>query len=69
MKSTLIRFLVGILLASLASHAQDSHYSPNDQQIPVPDCLSVKDLWLSGVKFCTQADHDSWLADIRHWRD
>ncbi|MGC1450103.1 MAG: formylglycine-generating enzyme family protein [Candidatus Sulfotelmatobacter sp.] len=69
MKSTQIRLFGLIFLISLTSQGQDSHFSPNDQQIPVPDCLSVKDLWGSSVKPCTQADHDSWLADIRHWRD
>jgi len=58
------------LLASIVAHAQDSRFSPNDQQIPVPDCLSAaKDLWLANSKLCTEAEHESWLADIRHWRD
>jgi formylglycine-generating enzyme required for sulfatase activity len=78
MKSMRIRFavlifvliFVLIVLASVLSEAQDSHFSPNDQQIPVPDCLSAaKDLWTAGVKPCTESDHESWLADIRHWRD
>ena len=74
MKSSPIKSLVVIFLAplfiGLASQAQDSHFSPNDQQIPAPDCLSAaKDLWLAGSKLCTAADHEAWLADIRHWRD
>jgi len=74
MKSTPIRFVVAIslalLFAGLAVRAQDSHFSPNDQQIPAPDCLSAaKDLWIAGVRLCTPADHEAWLADIRHWRD
>jgi formylglycine-generating enzyme required for sulfatase activity len=70
MKSTQIRFVVMIFLASLISPAQDSHFSPNEQQIPVPECLSsAKDLWITGAKLCTPAEHESWLADISHWRD
>jgi|SRR5580693_5266506 iron(II)-dependent oxidoreductase len=70
MKSIPIRFAVLIALASVLSQAQDSHFSPNDQQIPVPGCLSAaKDLWIAGVRPCTESDHESWLADIRHWRD
>src|ERR1700689_5621202 len=74
MKSSPIKSLVVIFLAplfiGLASQAQDSHFSPNDQQIPAPDCLSAaKDLWLAGSKLCTAAAHDPGLADIRHWRD
>ncbi len=74
MISTQIRFVAAIslalFLASLVSPAQDSHFSPNDQQVPVPECLSAaKDLWLAGSKLCTPANHEAWLADIRHWRD
>jgi iron(II)-dependent oxidoreductase len=74
MKSTPIRYVVAIFLALFftgpASHAQDSHFSPNDQQIPAPECLSAaKDLWIASSKLCTPADHEAWLTDIRHWRD
>jgi iron(II)-dependent oxidoreductase len=75
MKSIPIRFavlifLVAVAFASVLARAQDSRFSPNDQQIPVPECLSsAKDLWTTGVRPCTQSDHESWLADIRHWRD
>jgi formylglycine-generating enzyme required for sulfatase activity len=70
MKSPLVRIVVVMLLACVVSRAQDSRFSPNDQQIPVPECLSAaKDLWLAGSKLCTQAEHESWLADIRHWRE
>jgi len=70
MKSQKIRFIALVLFAYAIAQAQDSHFSPTDQQIPVPDCLSAaRDLWLAGAKLCTQADHDAWLADIRHWRD
>jgi iron(II)-dependent oxidoreductase len=62
-------FLI-LFLASLISKAQDSNFSPNDQQIPVPACLSsAKDLWIAGAKLCTPAEHEAWLADINHWRD
>jgi len=64
-----------ILLALLTFHslsvlafAQDSRFSPNDQQIPVPDCLNLKGLWDSGYKPCAPEDHQNWLADITHWR-
>jgi formylglycine-generating enzyme required for sulfatase activity len=61
---------VAFLLCSIA-FAQDSNYSPNDQQIPVPACVSVavKDLWFPGSKLCAPEEHAVWLADIRHWRD
>jgi gamma-glutamyl hercynylcysteine S-oxide synthase len=73
-KHTAVRVAVVIflvpLLATLISQAQDSHFPPGDQQIPVPDCLSAaKDLWLGGARQCSTAEHETWLADINHWRD
>jgi gamma-glutamyl hercynylcysteine S-oxide synthase len=49
--------------------AQDSKFSPNDQQIPVPDCLNMKGLWEGGYTPCTANVHDLWLKDITHWRN
>ncbi len=70
MRSTLIPLIAALCLACSPLLAQDSRFSPADQQIPVPECLSsAKDLWTAGTKLCTPSDHESWLADIRHWRD
>jgi hypothetical protein len=70
MKSLAIGITIAMLLACIVARAQDSRFSPNDQQIPVPDCLSAaKDLWLGGSKLCSANEHEAWLADIRHWRD
>ncbi len=49
--------------------AQDTHFAPQEQQIPAPDCLSMKAAWEGGWKTCSGEDHDAWLADIRHWRN
>jgi formylglycine-generating enzyme required for sulfatase activity len=48
--------------------AQTSQFSPKVQQIPVPECLTMKGLWEGGSKPCSQNEHDAWLADITHWR-
>jgi formylglycine-generating enzyme required for sulfatase activity len=55
-------------LIAIAS-AQDSKFPPAEQQIPVPECLSMRGLWEGGSKACTQNEHDAWLADITHWRN
>jgi formylglycine-generating enzyme required for sulfatase activity len=52
----------------MACSGQDSHFRPKGQQIPVPDCLTMKGLWEGGSKPCSQTEHDAWLADIMHWR-
>jgi formylglycine-generating enzyme required for sulfatase activity len=57
------------LAVSTISSAQDSHFRPKSQQIPVPECLTMKGLWEGGSKPCSQTEHESWLADITHWRN
>lgn len=48
---------------------QDSGYSPRNQLIPAPACLTLKGAWEGGYTPCTAATHDQWLRDVRHWRD
>jgi formylglycine-generating enzyme required for sulfatase activity len=68
MRSNLAYFLLIFTLGTIAS-AQDTKFPPAEQQIPVPECLSMRGLWESGSKACTHNEHDSWLADITHWRN
>jgi gamma-glutamyl hercynylcysteine S-oxide synthase len=65
----LMQFVLGVLLTvcSVVS-AQDTAFEPDHQQIPAPDCLSIKGTWETESRLCTRNDHDAWLADIRHWR-
>jgi hypothetical protein len=65
MKSRAVRITIAMLLACVVSRAQDSHFSPDDQQIPVPKCLSAKDLWLAGSKQCSERNRLGVdLADV-----
>lgn len=60
---------VFLLIANVQrTRAQDTHYPPKDQQIPAPECSAITDLSGGAWKPCTQAEHESWLLDIRHWR-
>jgi iron(II)-dependent oxidoreductase len=61
-------FLIFITLASILN-AQDSNFSPEGQQIPLAECLSVKGQWDGVYKPCTPQDYKDWLADITHWRN
>ena len=60
---------VMLLAAASIASAQDSHFRPDRQQIPTPGCLIMTGAWEGGSKSCSQNEHDTWLADIRHWRD
>ncbi|MFZ1052916.1 MAG: SUMF1/EgtB/PvdO family nonheme iron enzyme, partial [Candidatus Sulfotelmatobacter sp.] len=62
------RIVLLVLAGAMISYAQDSHFRPKGQQIPVPDCLTMKGLWEGGSKPCSQTEHQAWLADIAHWR-
>ncbi len=66
MKAT--AFAVLLAVGAVLGFAQDAKFSPKEQQIPVPECLSRNDLWLGGSKPCSPSEHESWLADITHWR-
>jgi gamma-glutamyl hercynylcysteine S-oxide synthase len=48
--------------------AQDTKFAPVREQIPPPDCLTLKGAWEGGYTPCTDATHQQWLADISHWR-
>ena len=68
MKSPFSLLAILVLIVSSVAVAQDSNFSPKGQQIPAPECLTMKGLWESGYKSCSLREHDSWLADITHWR-
>ena len=68
MRSRLLQIALLVLAGTMLSSAQDSQFRPKGQQIPVPDCLTMKGLWEGGSKPCSQTEHDAWLADITHWR-
>lgn len=65
----LFTLLTFVLTVSLPLVSQDSRYRPQGQQIPTPDCLVMKGAWEGGSKPCTQSEHETWLADITHWRN
>jgi len=69
MRSLQLRIGAALLMAAAACLGQDTHFPPQDQQIPVPECLTMKAAWEGGSKACGQTEHEAWLADIRHWRN
>jgi gamma-glutamyl hercynylcysteine S-oxide synthase len=56
-----------LALAGLA-RAQDTSFEPVRQQIPAPECLSMRGEGQGEAKACTRQDHQDWLADIQRWR-
>src|SRR5450755_2227604 len=68
MKSLRLQIAVLLLLFSTLAFPQDTHFKPTNQQIPVPECLTMKGLWEGGSKPCTRTEHEAWLTDITHWR-
>jgi iron(II)-dependent oxidoreductase len=69
-KSLRYRYLLNwaLCLTPGLGFSQDTHFAPQKQQIPTPECLVMKGLWEGGSKPCTKVEHDDWLADIQHWR-
>jgi gamma-glutamyl hercynylcysteine S-oxide synthase len=68
-KSTLLGMAALTVAVSSIVSAQTSNFTPKWQQIPVPECLTMKGLWEGGSKPCPQNEHQAWLADITHWRN
>ncbi len=60
--------LTGMATLLLASRAQDTKYRPTGQQIPSPECLTLRGAWEGGYTPCTDVTHQQWLNDISHWR-
>lgn len=69
MKLALPKIVGIVVVLSIVGSAQDTRFAPKGQQIPVPECLTMKGLWEGGSKPCTQNEHESWLVDITHWRN
>jgi formylglycine-generating enzyme required for sulfatase activity len=69
MKIKLPTILLVFAFLGIYAFAQDTRFGPKGQQIPVPDCLTMKGAWEGGNKLCTQEEQKSWLADITHWRN
>jgi iron(II)-dependent oxidoreductase len=57
-----------LLVFSSLVYSQDTNFEPDHQQIPAADCLTTRPVWEPETRACTQQDHDTWLADIKHWR-
>ena len=58
-----------VLLAAAAACAQDERYVPRDQQIPPPDCLTLRMPWEgSGGYPCLGGEHEAWLRAVTAWR-
>jgi iron(II)-dependent oxidoreductase len=59
-----------LLLAFVAASAaaQYTHYTPDGDQIPGPDCLLPVRPNLGPPKICSPEDYKAWLDDITHWR-
>ena len=55
-----------LIAASAIAAAQETKYRPVGQQIPAPDCLTVRDIWETTP--CNDAAHQLWLKDLNHWR-
>jgi gamma-glutamyl hercynylcysteine S-oxide synthase len=56
-------------LACVSLLAQDTRFRPKNQLIPGPGCLKGTGEGEKPYQPCTAADHEAWLADVRHWRE
>ena len=62
-------FLAILMLVATFASAQYTHYTPDGDQIPGPDCLQPKRPVDGLPKPCTAEDYKAWLDDVTHWRN
>src|ERR1700749_2078435 len=56
-----------LLLAAAGSAAQYTHYTPDGDQIPGPDCLQPTKPTAGPPKLCTPEDYKFGRDDVTHW--
>jgi iron(II)-dependent oxidoreductase len=61
--------LAFLLLVAATAAAQYTHYTPDGDQIPGPDCLLPTKPTAGPPKLCTPEDYKFWLDDVTHWRN
>ncbi len=72
----IIAVLLKCGLAAGSAFAQDTKvvgsggggWDTSSQQIPGPACLTTHGAWEGGTTPCAPNEHETWLADIQHWR-
>jgi len=60
--------LLIVVLFRLNAAAQYTHYTPDGDQIPGPECLNPVRPALGPAKACSPDDYKFWLDDITRWR-
>ena len=60
--------LLALVLLAAWAPAQTTHYPPDGDQIPGPDCLNPIKPSAGQPKICSPEDYKAWLEDITHWR-
>ena len=60
--------LLSAVLLVVDVTAQSTHYVPDGDQLPGPDCLVPVKPSLGQQKACSAEDFKNWLSDITHWR-
>jgi len=66
MRKHITGLAVVFLFVSGLAYAQDTKYAPKGQQIPGPECLTMKGAWEGGSLPCTANEHEKWLAPNSH---
>lgn len=60
--------LLALGLVATGATGQTTHYPPDGDQIPGPECLTPIKPNMGQQKICGPEDYKAWLDDITHWR-
>jgi formylglycine-generating enzyme required for sulfatase activity len=67
-KNAMAVLSIAAAMVAMAAAGQDTRSAPVGQQIPPPECLTLRGAWLGGYTPCTAETHEQWLKDVTHWR-
>jgi gamma-glutamyl hercynylcysteine S-oxide synthase len=67
-KNAMAALSIAAAMLAMAAAGQDTKSAPVGQQIPPPECLTLRGAWQGGYTPCTAATHAQWLNDVTHWR-
>jgi gamma-glutamyl hercynylcysteine S-oxide synthase len=67
-KTRAVGLAATLTIALVVAGAQDTKYGPKGQQIPSPDCMTMRAAFQGGDSPCPPGAHQDWLDDVTHWR-
>src|ERR1700735_5166224 len=67
-KNAMAMLWIAAAMLAITAAGQGTKSAAVGQQIPPPECLTLRGAWQGGYTPCTAETHAQWLNDVTHWR-